>query len=76
VHTAPPSHSAKDEDAPPPELPKLFSASPPTDAEAISHIAFGFMASKALFAALDVKLFATLAGGRSLTSHELAKEVR
>jgi len=34
------------------------------------------MASKALFAALDVKLFATLAGGRSLTSHELAKEVR
>lgn len=57
------------------EPPKLFSASPPADAEAISHIAFGFMASKALFAALDVRLFAKLSGGRSLTSDELAAEV-
>lgn len=55
---------------------KLFSAAPPADAEAISHIAFGFMASKALFAALDVKLFAQLSGGRSLSSEELASEVR
>lgn len=39
---------------------KLFTNEPVKDAEAISHIAFGFMASKALFAGLDIELFAKL----------------
>ena len=42
-----------------------------SDAEQISHIAFGFMASKALFAALDIALFENLSG-TAMTVTELA----
>ena len=36
---------------------------PLTDVREISHIAYGFMGSKALFAALNLGLFTALAGG-------------
>ena len=45
------------------------------NAEEISNIAFGFMASKALFVALHCNLFSLLSK-RSLTSVELAVEVK
>ncbi|SIS92440.1 Ubiquinone/menaquinone biosynthesis C-methylase UbiE [Roseivivax lentus] len=44
-----------------------------TDADQISDIAFGFMGSKALFAALDVGLFTALADGAK-TAEEVAVE--
>eukprot|EP00040_Diaphanoeca_grandis_P022844 m.123420 g.123420 ORF g.123420 m.123420 type:complete len:406 (-) comp28987_c0_seq1:171-1388(-) len=53
---------------------KLFSSEPVEDAEAISHIAFGFMASKALFAALDLELFAKLSKD-PISLEELAANV-
>ena len=34
-----------------------------TEAEEISEIAFGYMGSRALFAALDFGIFTTLSGG-------------
>lgn len=46
---------------------------PITEAEQISGVAFGFMASKALFVALHMDLFSRLAGGAS-TADELALE--
>ena len=45
------------------------------NAEEISNIAFGFMASKALFVALHCNLFSLLSK-KSLTSVELAVEVK
>lgn len=42
-------------------------------AEDVSHIAFGFMASKALFAALHIDVFTQLAGGAK-SSKEIAGE--
>lgn len=42
-------------------------------AEDVSHIAFGFMASKALFAALHIDVFTQLAGGAK-SSKEIAEE--
>lgn len=42
-----------------------------TEADEISHIAFGFMGSKALFAALELQVFTHLDGG-ALTAAELA----
>ena len=44
---------------------KLLGGAPIRDAEDISHLAFSFMASKALFAALDISLFTAIsaAGG-------------
>ncbi|MFT5486059.1 MAG: ubiquinone/menaquinone biosynthesis C-methylase UbiE [Paracoccaceae bacterium] len=42
-------------------------------AEDVSHIAFGFMASKALFAALHIDVFTKLAGGAK-SSMEIAEE--
>ena len=43
-----------------------------TEADEISNIAFGFMGSKALFAALDLEVFSTLAEG-AMTSDALAE---
>ena len=54
--TSAPSHWIND-DKDPPKKKHLFSSAPVSDAEDICHIAFGFMASKALFAALDINLF-------------------
>ena len=45
-----------------------------TEADEISNIAFGFMGSKALFAALELGVFSELAKG-AMTSTELAKAV-
>lgn len=45
-----------------------------TEAEEISDIAFGFMGSKALFAALHFGVFTTLSG-RSLSAEDLAPEI-
>ncbi|WP_323769989.1 methyltransferase [Antarctobacter sp.] len=44
-----------------------------TEADEISQIAFGFMGSKALFAALEMNVFTHLAEG-SLSAEELARE--
>ena len=44
---------------------------PATEADQISNIAFGFMGSKALFVALDLKVFTHLAGG-AMTAEEMA----
>ena len=46
---------------------------PITEAEQISSVAFGFMASKALFVALHMGLFSRLAG-RALSAEDLAAE--
>jgi 2-hydroxy-4-(methylsulfanyl)butanoate S-methyltransferase len=49
---------------------------PLTDVRELSHLAYGFMASKALFAALDLDLFSALSGGaKSLESLETATGV-
>eukprot|EP00039_Didymoeca_costata_P019834 m.339109 g.339109 ORF g.339109 m.339109 type:complete len:396 (-) comp18672_c0_seq1:84-1271(-) len=53
---------------------KLLSSSPVQDAEEISHIAFGFMASKSLFAALDIELFKALSGGKNITVTDLQEK--
>ncbi|QEW20249.1 Demethylspheroidene O-methyltransferase [Marinibacterium anthonyi] len=45
-----------------------------TEADEISNIAFGFMGSKALFAALELKVFSTLAAA-PMTSDDLAERV-
>lgn len=45
-----------------------------TEADEISNIAFGFMGSKALFAALELGVFSTLAEG-PMTSDEIARSV-
>ena len=42
-------------------------------AEEVSRIAFGFMASKALFAGLHIDVFTQLAGGPKISA-EIAKE--
>lgn len=44
---------------------------PATEADQISNIAFGFMGSKALFVALDLKMFTHLSGG-PMTAEEMA----
>lgn len=44
---------------------------PATEADQISRIAFGFMGSKALFVALDLKIFTHLSA-RALTAEEMA----
>lgn len=54
---------------------KLFSSDPVKDAEAISHIAFGFMGSKALFAALDLEIFAKLSEDTPISLAALNAEV-
>jgi hypothetical protein len=53
---------------------RLLGSSPIEDAEGISHLAFSFMASKALFAALHIKLFTTL-NENPMTMHQLAAAV-
>ena len=50
---------------------RLLGGAPIKDAEAISHIAFAFMGSKALFTALDIGVFTHLSGSRTMTLAEL-----
>ncbi|HWN31546.1 MAG TPA: methyltransferase [Pseudonocardia sp.] len=52
-------------------IPTAERPAPVTQRRELSHIAYGFMASKALFAALEIDLFTHLAGG-SRTAAELA----
>ena len=54
---------------------RLLGNTPVQDAEAISHIGFSFMASKALFAALDVGIFTKLHEAPK-TLDELATELK
>jgi len=49
----------------------LFSNRPVEDAEEISHIAFAFMGSKALFAALEIELFAKLSSDMPISFDDL-----
>ncbi len=48
---------------------------PVTNADEISEIAFGFMGSKALFAALEVGVFTALEKSGAATAEELAKDL-
>eukprot|EP00035_Acanthoeca_spectabilis_P022189 m.442469 g.442469 ORF g.442469 m.442469 type:complete len:395 (-) comp18810_c0_seq1:2272-3456(-) len=53
----------------------LFSNRPVQDAEEISHIAFAFMGSKTLFAALEIELFAKLSADLPTSFDEVSAKL-
>eukprot|EP00041_Stephanoeca_diplocostata_P021170 m.487639 g.487639 ORF g.487639 m.487639 type:complete len:414 (+) comp21755_c0_seq2:299-1540(+) len=69
--TSSPTRWINDNEDPPKKM-HLFSSAPVSDAEDICHIAFGFMASKALFAALDINLFYKIPADYPISLDQLA----